>query len=205
MTIALPTSLHVDHLLPSLCPSEELNGIKLCDDGFGDSPACIQLSRTLSMSMVHGTGAETKRVSQRALDDLGLTTRQAWDTAALNLQRRALTQQGLRFFTRPAEQSLSGAEGSLEVRVHRCTVSSWLAHPQTFSIMDSHLRRLTHATARQTLYYLVPDPATVVALHDSPLKRVRHWSRRINEQRRLRGAVLAPEPLLWANGFPLEA
>ena len=28
MTIALPTSLHVDHLLPSLCPSEELNGIK---------------------------------------------------------------------------------------------------------------------------------------------------------------------------------
>lgn len=108
MTIALSTSLHVDRLLPSLCPSEELNGIKLCDDGFGDSPASLQLSRTLSMSIVRGTGTEAKRVSQRALDDMGLTVRQAWDSAALNLQRRALTEQGLRFFTRPAELGFMG-------------------------------------------------------------------------------------------------
>ena len=39
MTIALPTSLRIDHLLPSLCPSEELKGINLCDEGICDSPA----------------------------------------------------------------------------------------------------------------------------------------------------------------------
>ena len=201
MTIALPTSLHVDHLLPSLCPSEELNGIKLCDDGFGDSPVRIQFSRTLSMSMVHGTGAETKRVSQRALDDLGLTTRQAWDTAALNLQRRALTQQGLRFFTRPAEQSLSGAEGSLEVRVHRCTVSSWLAHPQAFVILDNHLKRLSQATS---ITYLVPDAHTLYALLNVSPQRATELACRAAELRPRHRPPLSLQPLVLANGFPLE-
>lgn len=127
MTVALPTSLHVDHLLPALCPSADLNGVKLCDDGFSDSPASIQLSRTLSMAIQHGAGTTVKRVSQRALDDMGLTVRQAWDAAALNLQRRALTDRGLRFFTRPAEHSLPGAH------------SGWKCAPNTVQCLPGSL------------------------------------------------------------------
>ena len=201
MTIALPTSLRIDHLLPSLCPSEELNGIKLCDDGFGDSPASLQLSRTLSMTLVHGTGAEAKRVSQRAVDDMGLTVRQAWDAAALNLQRRALTQQGLRFFTRPAELGLGRTEKGLEVRVHRCAVSSWLAHPQAFVILDNHLQRLSQA---RNITYLVPDAHTLYALLNICPQRATELAYRAAELRPRHRPPLSLQPLVLANGFPLE-
>lgn len=201
MTIALSTSLHVDRLLPSLCPSEELNGIKLCDDGFGDSPASLQLSRTLSMSIVRGTGTEAKRVSQRALDDMGLTVRQAWDSAALNLQRRALTEQGLRFFTRPAELGFMGAEAGLEVRAHRCTISSWLAHPQAFVILDNHLQRLSQA---RSIRYLVPDAHTLYALFNVSPHRATELAWRAAELRPRHRAPLSMQPLVLANGFPLE-
>ena len=199
-------------LLPALARRKDFSGATLTDQGFGDTPAGVQLSRQLSVLFLQrdefaDTSAHAPRafVSHRTISGFGLSTRQAWNLAAANLHRRALTAQGLRFRTRCAAEILPGCEEGIQIQARGAEASAWLAHPQTFSIMDSHLRRLTHATARQTLYYLVPDPATVVALHDSPLKRVRHWSRRLNEQRRLRGAVLAPEPLLWANGFPLEA
>lgn len=201
MTVALPTSLHVDHLLPALCPSADLNGVKLCDDGFSDSPASIQLSRTLSMAIQHGAGTTVKRVSQRALDDMGLTVRQAWDTAALNLQRRALTDRGLRFFTRPAEHSLPGAHGGLEVRTQHCTMSAWLAHPQTFVIVDNHLRRLTQA---QRITYLVPDTHTVYALVDVSHDKAAELADRACELRPRHRPTLSPQPLVLANGFPLE-
>lgn len=201
MTVALPTPLHIDHLLPALCPSADLNGVKLCDDGFSDSPASIHLSRTLSVAILHGEGASVKRVSQRALDDMGLTVRQAWDAAALNLQRRALTDKGLRFFTRPAEQSLPGANGGLEVRTQRCTMSAWLAHPQTFVIVDNHLRRLTQA---QRITYLVPDTHTVYALVDVSHDKAAELADRACELRPRHRPTLSPQPLVLANGFPLE-
>ena len=201
MTVAAPSALDVDRLLPSLGPSNELSGVKLCDDGFGDSPASIQLSRTLSMTLTHGEGSSVKRVSQRALDDMGLTVRQAWDASSLNLQRRALTDQGLRFFTRPAEHSLPGAEGSVEVRAHRCSISAWLAHPQTFVIVDNHLRRLTQA---QRITYLVPDAHTLFALVDTPDSTATALAGRAGELRPRHRPTLSLRPLVLANGFPLE-
>ena len=168
MTVAVsaPLSaspLQTENLLPSLCPSEELNGVKLCDDGFSDSPASIQLSRTLSMAMLHSSGSTVTRISRRSLDDMGLTVRRAWDAAAINLQRRALTDQGLRFFTRPADHSLQNAPGCLEVRAH-------------------------------TLYALV----------DVSVQQATELACRANELRPRHRPTLSLQPLVLANGFPVE-
>ena len=206
MTVAvsapLSTSpLQTENLLPSLCPSEELNGVKLCDDGFSDSPASIQLSRTLSMAMLHSSGSTVTRISRRSLDDMGLTVRRAWDAAAINLQRRALTDQGLRFFTRPADHSLQNAPGCLEVRAHRSLASSWLAHPQTFTLLDNHLLRITHG---QQITYLAPDAHTLYALVDVSVQQATELACRANELRPRHRPTLSLQPLVLANGFPVE-
>ncbi|STD37883.1 Glycogen debranching protein [Corynebacterium striatum] len=200
-------------LLPALARHRDFNGVTLTDQGFGDTPAGVQLSRELSMLFLHcdeystdPTGAASSSgplawVSHRTLGELSLSTRQAWDLAAANLQRRALTDQGLEFRTRRATELLPGCTEGVQVEALGAPTSSWLAHPQTFAILDQHLRRLIRA---QKITYLVPDRRTVIALNDAPIERARYWSQKLSEQRRLRGAVLSPQPLVWANGFPLE-
>ncbi|MDO5031421.1 hypothetical protein [Corynebacterium sp.] len=193
--------LNAEQLLPSLCPSKELTGITLCSDGFGDSPAAIQLSRTLSTTLVRTDGTAHQRVSQHALDVIGLTPRQAWDRAALNLQERALTPEGVRFDVRPATVALPGARGGLEVRAHRCTASAWLAHPQTFRLLNNHLRRLTQA---RTITYLVPDRHTLFALPDASADQALTLARHALNTKPAHRPVMSEQPLVLANGFPLE-
>ena len=89
----------------------------------------------------------------------------------------------------------------MEVRAHRCSISAWLAHPQTFVIVDNHLRRLTQA---QRITYLVPDAHTLFALTDTPDSTATALAGRASELRPRHRPTLSLRPLVLANGFPLE-
>lgn len=187
-------------LVPALYDRERVESPRLSDDGFCDSLATIQLSSRLSMALVLHSKQQSHHLSQRGLDELGLTAHAAWTLAAANLQKRALTPNGLRFWTRPATHSLPGCPG-VEVRVLGAPISAWLAHPQTFSTLDSHLRRVLRC---DRLMYLVPYSARVLVLRAPTAESARLWAHRSTQLCPAHSPLISAHPLVLSNGFPQE-
>lgn len=190
----------ISGLVPALYDRSRVDSRRLSDDGFCDSLATIQLSTRLSMALVIHTKEKSRHLSQRGLDQLGLSAQGAWTAAAMNLQKRALTPRGLRFWTRPAEHSLPGCPGA-EVRVLGSPISAWLAHPQTFSTLDGHLRRVLRC---DKLMYLVPYSARLFVLAEAKLASAQFWAQSCAELRPAHSPLISIHPLTLKNGFPQE-
>ncbi|MBK4151461.1 hypothetical protein [Corynebacterium macginleyi] len=191
------------NLLPALFARSWIKHQRLSDDGFCDSLATIQLSPNLLMALVFPGQRTFRRLSHRGLADLDVSARQAWNFASQNLQRAALDSQGLRFWTRPAGCALPAATpyGGLQVRSHGAPIYSWLAHPETFTVLDKHMRRLMRS---HSLTYLVPDSATLFVFSHLPDAYARDLARAAAEQLPHHRTVLHSRPLVWSNGFPRE-
>ncbi len=187
-------------LVPALYERERVESPRLSDDGFCDSLATIALSSRLSMALVMHSKEQSRHLSQRGLDELGLSVHAAWTVAAANLQKRALTPKGLRFWTRPAVHSLPGCPG-VEVRVLGSPISAWLAHPQTFSTLDGHLRRVLRC---DRLTYLVPYSARVFVLRAPTAEAARLWAHTSAQVRPAHSPLISAHPLVLSNGFPQE-
>ena len=140
--------------------------VRFSNDGFCDSPASISLSRSLTLGLVAGDTT----LSYRGLAELGLGIRQAWDLAADNLVRAARRPEGTRFYLRDAVHTglidappttPDGGAGmtAVQVKVPGAPVTSWLAHPRTFTILHRHLQ----SRLGRDLIYLAPLPDLLIA------------------------------------------
>ncbi|MFP7364501.1 hypothetical protein SFC07_01770 [Corynebacterium callunae] len=129
---------------------------RLSDDGFCDSPARLSLSAELYM----GLSARGKTLSFRALGELGLSIRQAWDISAENLIALAQDGVGVRLDLRSAHFSTGIETSALEIKVPGAPITSWLSHPRTFTILNRHLEH----RLGERLRYLAPHPNMLIAI-----------------------------------------
>ncbi|MCK2199467.1 hypothetical protein [Corynebacterium callunae] len=143
-------------LQPRLYNERWTTRCRLSDDGFCDSPAHLNLSAELYM----GLSSRSKTLSFRAVGELGLSIRQAWDVAADNLVALAQDGQGVRFDLRNASLSTDIDTYALEVKVPGSPITAWLAHPRTFSILHRHLE----SRLGKNLHYLASASATLIAI-----------------------------------------
>lgn len=158
--------------------------------------ASLNLSDSASMVLAKPDDAYAP-VSLHELASLGLQVRQAWDEAAAGMIKASTGQLGIQFFTRSASYLLGhAARAGLQLHTKNAPVSSWFAHPRTFSILDGHLKQ---QLGTELVFYFVTDANTVFAFPESNLKIVDLLYQAV--ERRF-GPVLFPKPLLWANGFP---
>ncbi|WP_080794144.1 hypothetical protein [Corynebacterium pacaense] len=170
---------------------------RISDDGFGDSPASINLSAQLTM----GLRARGATVSYRGLAELGLSIRQAWDAAAGNLINLAAGPAGTCFYLREARTITSVASAAVQVRTPGAPISAWLAHPRPFTILDGHLRD----QVGDSIIYLLPsaDCLIAAAVSDPRLGKLCDWLRHTAENPIIRGGeLISAEPLVYLNGFP---
>ncbi|MDY3127629.1 MAG: hypothetical protein SOW59_05800 [Corynebacterium sp.] len=196
----LPTAISIDEaqvrvdpsdLRPLIKPREWLKHRPLSADGFSESPACLALSRSLVVAFTCGTII----LSQRGLDRLGLSVHAAWDVCALNLERAARTPDGIEFYTRSVAHRLGATNPrGVEVRVRGTRAQSWLAHPQTFSIVHQQLLCLCRVAE---LTYVLPDETSLFAFFGPVTPRIAHIA--------AQSTSAAQVPLRWSNGFPTEA
>lgn len=176
-------------LLPALHPLDWSHRRSLSDDGFSDSLAYIALSHELCTGFI----SAGRDVSYRGLGELDLSAHRAWDLAADNLVEATRTRRGIRFLTRPAHLVLGPGAPGLQVATPGHQVSAWLAHPHTFTILDTHLAGLVGGPVA----YLVPTPSVLLAL---PLADVDTW---VDAAARLAtGPALLEVAVRWAHGFP---
>ncbi|GAB2504027.1 hypothetical protein CATRI_08535 [Corynebacterium atrinae] len=188
------SSVDATTILPSLRRLELPQRRDLSDDGFGDSRATITLSRTLLACLYSGEMA----LSYRHLGELDLSAHRAWDLAASNLIERASSPHGVRILTRPAPISLGAGAPGVEVSTPGACATAWLAHPHSFSILDSHLEGLLG----ETVGYLVPSHSLLFALPLSQLSDSR-WIEAAASLVRPRESLIA-SPVRWSQGFPAD-
>lgn len=182
---------------------------RLSDDGFCDSTAHINLSQELTM----GLDSAGLTLSYRGLAELGLGTRQAWDLAADNLVVAARSPQGTRFYLRDAVHSTlihtdNTALSPTEVKVPGAPVTAWLAHPRTFTILNSHLEQCF----KSTLIYLAPrsDLLVVFPADDPSFTELTAWARGVASGQLLQvpgspTELITALPLVYRCGFPSPA
>lgn len=127
--------IRASKIQPRLHNHQWAHTARLSTDGFCDNPAMLNLSHDLCMGLHSGKVT----LSYRALAEVGLTTRQAWDQSATNLLKCATTPEGIRFDLRDAETTTTIASSALEIRVPGAPITAWLAHPQTFTVLNRHL------------------------------------------------------------------
>lgn len=190
VNVEVSRALSVREILPKLHAKAWVDSRPLSDDGFSDSLATLALSPGLRL----GLQTQELNVSQRGLDQLGISIHTAWDLAALNLERAARTPAGLEFSTRSASARLGrGMPPGVEIKARGADAQAWLAHPQTFTILHHHLLRKLRA---QSLVYVLPDAHSLLAFIDVPAKALSG----------LAASLPSPcsYPLLWAHGFPQE-
>ncbi|QNQ90531.1 hypothetical protein GP475_07685 [Corynebacterium poyangense] len=142
-------------LSPYLCA-----GIHRVETGTNND---IHISHPLSFSEVH---------------NCGLSVHRAWDLSAQHLIELARGDAGIGLKTRPA-QALSGLPlPGLQIAPHGAPPGSWLSHPQTFSLLDSHITELldTHC------HYLLPREELLLAFpaYHPELGATQRWLRRQN-------------------------
>lgn len=167
---------------------------RLSTDGFCDKPATLNLSHDLFMGMVNGQAT----ISYRALAEMGLSTRQAWDQAAHNLVQAATTPEGIRFDLRDGVTTTRISSPSLQIRVPGAPMTAWLTHPRTFSLVNRHLElRLGPAPL-----YLAPTADTLIALPAGSLYigQFELWARSFLKQSGKEGVV--DKLLIYRHGFP---
>lgn len=191
--------LDVSTLQPRLHPRTWRDRIRLSDDGFCDCPVSINLSRSLAMGLVAGSST----LSHRALAELRLGTRAAWDLAADNLVVAARSPLGTRFYLRQAmETGLISVPAAIQVKVPGAPVTSWLAHPRTFTILNRHLEdRLG-----PELTYLAPLPDLLIVLPADdtadPEPAARVLSDKVCGPGRSAGELISTVALDYRLGFP---
>lgn len=165
--------LEAASLQPRLHHHSWISKVRLSDDGFCDSTAHINLSHHLTM----GLEVNGKTLSYRALAELGLSTRQAWDLAADNLVVAARSPQGTRFYLRDAihtTQIRSTDRSVIQVKAPGAPITAWLAHPRTFTLLNNHLEELLGPD----LIYLAPlsDLLIVLPAGDKARADLEKWA-----------------------------
>lgn len=184
--------------------------VRFSNDGFCDSPASISLSRSLTMGLV--TGDTT--LSYRGLAELGLGIRQAWDLAADNLVRAARSPEGTCFYLRdavhtglldapPTTSDHVAGVPAIQVKVPGAPVTSWLAHPRTFTILHRHLQNRLGPDP----IYLAPLPDLLIAFAtsdpaDTGSEMTGVLTRRLPEARIPGEHYICATPLAYRLGFP---
>ena len=184
--------------------------VRFSNDGFCDSPASISLSRSLTMGLVAGDAT----LSYRGLDELGLGIRQAWDLAADNLVMAARCPEGTCFYLRDAVHTglidappptNDGGTGvaAVQVKVPGAPVTSWLAHPRTFTILHLHLQ----TRLGPDLVYLAPLPDLLIACAaldpgDTGQEVAELVTGRLPEVRLPGEDYICATPLIYRLGFP---
>lgn len=196
-----PASIHLDvsMLQPRLHPRAWRERIRLSDDGFCDCPVSINLSRTLAMGLVAGSST----LSHRALAELRLGTRQAWDLAADNLVVSARSPLGTRFYLRQAiDTGLISVPAAIQVKVPGAPVTAWLAHPRTFTILNRHLEDRLGSD----LTYLAPQPDLLIVLPADdgadPEPSAKELSDTVSGPGRSAGELISTVALNYRLGFP---
>ncbi len=200
--------LEAASLQPRLHNHDWTAKVRLSDDGFCDSTAHINLSYTLTMGLTSGG----RTLSHRAVAELGLSTRQAWDLAADNLVVAARSPQGTRFYLRDAHQitQIRNADRSaVQVKVPGAPITAWLAHPRTFTILNNHLEELLGPN----LIYLAPLSDLLLVLPASSKKRTQleAWATtafagetpwELSGKGCVGGEQILSSPLIYRLGFP---
>lgn len=158
--------IRASQIHPRLHNQQWFESKRVSTDGFCDQPAKLNLSHSLYMGLSSGKAT----LSYRALAEVGLSIRQAWDQGATNLIQSATTLEGVRIDLRTADfltgiklpknrsKTLQGT--ALEIRIPGAPVTSWLAHPRTFTLLNNHMELRLGSHPR----YLVPTANTLIAL-----------------------------------------
>ncbi|QDQ21307.1 hypothetical protein [Corynebacterium glutamicum] len=190
----MKVAIRASKIQPRLHNHQWAQTARLSTDGFCDNPAMLNLSHDLCMGLHSGKVT----LSYRALAEVGLTTRQAWDQSATNLLKCATTPEGIRFDLRDAETTTTIASSALEIRVPGAPITAWLAHPQTFTVLNRHLElRLGPAPL-----YLAPNSHTLIAIPagDPQIFEFERWARSLLEVGGVEGIV--DKLLVYRHGFP---
>lgn len=189
----------VESLRPALRPAGWANTARLSDSGFSDAAASVPLSQSTAMALTSRCAAGSTLISHRDVDDLGLSLRQAWNASAFNLLSASHNGHSLRFHTRPASARLSSrCPQGVEVTMDGCHTTSWLAHPQTFTLLHEHMRSLLSSS---NLVYLAPREDILFVLADTSFSEATAWAQYAAETTALYSALIT-FPLVWNNGFP---
>lgn len=192
----------LDSLLPQLRPGYQCHQPALGEAAFGESTVWLPLSAAMNAFFTYTPAGCTTKVelTHRGLEDLGLSVRQVWNRAALNLFRSAYSDAGIRFWTRPTAAVLGPqAPRGMQIKTDVGPASAWLAHPRTFTTLHRHVHALTGA---RSLTYVLPDEATVFALVDCPTDQAASLAKAIAQTSWVGSTNLCDFPLRWLNGFP---
>ncbi|WP_231910995.1 hypothetical protein [Corynebacterium suranareeae] len=187
-------SIRPTKIQPRLHNQRWVHSSRLSTDGFCDTPAVLNLSHDLCMGLHSGRAT----LSYRALAEIGLSTRQAWDQAARNLIKCATTPEGIRFDLRDAGVTTNISSPGLQVRVPGAPITAWLAHPQTFTLLNSHLELRLGSNP----LYIAPSTNTLIAIPSGHpvLPDIQRWARSLLEESGVEGIV--DKLLVYRHGFP---
>ncbi len=181
---------HPAALRPRLITRQALATPRLSDDGFFDSVVSLGLCQGHDVVLGAETSGRVKDLSYRALADMGLSVRAAWDRAAHNLLEAALHGPGYRFETR-------AAFGGLQVRCPGTDITSWIAHPLSFTVLHEHLQQLLGKP--DAVYYSpAPDHLFVFSGQSADARLMEQTHQMAGTRADLNGCG----PLIWSNGFP---
>lgn len=110
-----------------------------CEVPTGDfAPARLALGK----DMVAEFEASGRVLPLRVLQALELSVGNAWDIAAENAWRNAMTPRGVAFRSRPAVWWHSSLPDGLQLDVDGSVMSGWLAHPRLLSTVHHHFSLL---------------------------------------------------------------
>lgn len=167
------------------------HNIGLSSDGFAQAPASVALGRGLC-ARIECDGAI---LSHAAVARLDLSMMQAWDLAAQHLLDGAQSEQGIRVHFRVLPQFPE----ALELKIPGGEATAWLAHPQTFSILNRHFsaqlgREISFLAPTSSTLIVAPRVATRVG---QPLFR---WFS--SQETRFPGRDITRLPIIYSAGFP---
>ncbi|MEY6434716.1 glycogen debranching protein [Corynebacterium pseudotuberculosis] len=143
------------HLTRSRDNSEALS-YEMFSPYFDRAPAMIALSSRLSASLRHNG----QLLRQGSLCSLDKTIRQLWNEAATNLIETARTPYGIAIHTRELSRLVQQPTIGLHIASGTGPVTSWLAHPRTFGLLNRHI----NMKFREEPVFFCPSPRILIAV-----------------------------------------
>lgn len=210
-TTAPAQQIRIAEIIPLLTPAAQVLPQRSAAAGFGDATATFSLCRSLVAVLgrpASSPAAGAVVLSHDGIASLGLSVRQAWARAALNLRLQASGSPAdphahIQTQVRSARALLgAGAPPGVEIRLRYSPISSWLAHPRAFSTIHRYARHCLAEHRPSSLCYLLVADDTLLALTHCDRSAAYQWHNYLSQRMQL--PEVGARPLIFSNGFPRE-
>lgn len=159
---------HRNHIRLQLNRQDWFLRPQLGDESFPAAPAGM----SLSPAFVCNFFLHDHLLSNQELSFLGLSAHAAWELAARRMLAEIRTSEGYGFQHRPASFYTHLRTPGHQLRFPSSAPSSWLAHPRTLTLLDSHFQHVLESP----VMFLSPEPGLLFAIPThSPREPWEEW------------------------------